>query len=130
MLESKSGIEIPSLGSAHRKIWPLDIRALLTFHGLSARLHEIAPPAPIPKEMDPLKRAQLGWYQRRGIPAYPPMAVQAQGLLVEALRPRLARLGMHAADPRLPYLNLEPPSFLVTLGRRLETGSPLMSRFP
>jgi hypothetical protein len=119
MLESKSGIQIPPLGPAHWKFWPLDIRALLSFDGMSARLHEFGPPAPLPKEMDSLKRAVLRWYQRRGIPAYPPMEVQAQGLLLEALRPRLAHLGTQVADPRLPYLNLPPPSPLVTLGRRL-----------
>ena len=119
MLESKSGIEIPALGPAHWKSWPLDIRALLTFDGMSARLHEIGPPAPLPKEMDWLKRAQLGWYQKHGIPAYPPLEVQVQGLLLDALRPRFARLGLEVTDPRLPYVNLEPPSFLVKLGRRL-----------
>ena len=37
--------------------------------------------------------------------AYPPMHVQANGLLLEALKPILNRHGFESNDPRIAFLN-------------------------
>jgi hypothetical protein len=49
LLEESSGLAIPNLRAPDRRVWPLDIRALLTFsRGPAVVLHEYPPVAPPP----------------------------------------------------------------------------------
>lgn len=119
-LEELTAHKPPSLPPTRIRSFPVDLRALITF-GPDGRpvLHDFPQPGPPPRYLDGFKKRILRGYAKHGIFGYPPMHVQAQGFLLDALRPWFKAHGIDRSDPRRPWMDVPQPNKWARRGKTL-----------